>query len=492
MHSAQERRLSASSVLVGLRCPKLLWWNVHEPEAPELMRSAADEESFRRWREIADLARSRAPGALVEGSRDQLGGRLEATRRWILRGKRRLYGASFAMDGLSVTVDLLERRHSGLVLVDIRSPLSVKEEHVAKAAVKLHVLKASGVRVKRVEIMHLRRECEHPDLSNLFVREDVTRRVRAARRSIRKKIHPLLRVLDGPLPATATGAQCMKPEPCPFFARCWPPAREHHVRTLYRVSAKTVRRLLRRGHETISDLPEDFAAKGPARRQIESIRTGKLIVERGLKRELAKIRAPIAFLDFETISPAVPAWPGCRPYENVPAEWSCHVRNKNDLIHHEWLGEGTDDPRPTLARALLSACADAKSVLVYNASFEERCIRGLERSVPSLASDLRDLRRRIRDLLPIIRDHVYHPSFFGSFSLKRVLPALLPELGYGDLEIQHGQGASVALERLLLRGDELGAKARARTRDELLRYCERDTLALVRLYEKLLELARAR
>ena len=161
-------------------------------------------------------------------------------------------------------------------------------------------------------------------------------------------------------------------------------------------------------------------------------------------------KLPIAYLDFETISPAVPVWPGCHPCEQVPVQFSCHLLGPNGLEHHEWLAEGPGDPREEFARKVIAACAGAKTIVAYNAPFEKKCIKSLADVLPDLSSDLMALSKRIKDLLPIVRDHVYHPDFGGSFSIKSVLPALVPGLGYDDLEIQGGSAASTALEVLLL------------------------------------------
>ena len=167
-------------------------------------------------------------------------------------------------------------------------------------------------------------------------------------------------------------------------------------------------------------------------------------------------------------------------------QFSCHVLGPGGLEHHEWLAEGPNDPREEFARKVISACAGARTVLAYNAPFERRCIDALAAFLPHLRADLAALSDRIRDLLPIVRDYVYHPNFGGSFSIKSVLPALVPGLGYDDLEIQDGSSASAALEGLLFDPDALNPEAHQPMRKSLLAYCERDTLAMVRLYERLL------
>jgi hypothetical protein len=243
--------------------------------------------------------------------------------------------------------------------------------------------------------------------------------------------------------------------------------------------------------KTLFDLPDDYAAGGAAMRQIESVRRGEMIVEPGLREALSRLTPPLAFLDFETIMPAVPAWPGCHPCETVPVQLSCHRPGRDGPRHVAWLAEGSGDPREALAKALIDACAGAQSVLVYNAPFESRCIAGLAAALPHLAAELNDLSGRLRDLLKIVRDNVYHPDFGGSFSIKSVLPALVPGAGYDDLEIQEGGTASALLEKLLLDGSAFTDAERLQHRENLLRYCEQDTLGMVRLYEKLNELAGA-
>ncbi|MEK7315263.1 MAG: DUF2779 domain-containing protein, partial [Candidatus Eisenbacteria bacterium] len=173
----------------------------------------------------------------------------------------------------------------------------------------------------------------------------------------------------------------------------------------------------------------------------------------------------------------------------VPVQFSCHVLTSDGLEHHAWLADGAADPREEFARALVSACAKAKTIVAYNAPFERRCIDLLAEAVPALRRDLGTLSGRLRDLLPIVRDHVYHPDFGGSFSIKSVLPALVPGLGYDDLAIQDGGTASSTLEALLLDEGAVSASDREQLRGDLLRYCERDTLAMVRLHERLRDLA---
>ncbi|MGH9364297.1 MAG: DUF2779 domain-containing protein [Thermoanaerobaculia bacterium] len=482
-------RLSKSRYVSGLQCPKMLWWMVHEPDAPELAVSDELQVIFDRGQRVGELARTYVPGGvLIDFPHNEVERRAEATERALADGAQVVYEASFLEDGIFVAVDILERRRNGFALIEVKSTLDVKPEHLPDVAVQVHVARRAGLAVKRAEVMHLNRDCRYPDLSNLFVRERVTSLIRPALRAVPKQAPSLLPALAGPLPVVPTGPHCTTPRDCPFLQRCWPPLSEHHVSTLYGIRATKAAKLVADGHETLLDLPRNFAASGPARRQLRSARSGRVIVGRGLRRALSALKPPIAFLDFETVSPAIPVWNGCRPYQQVPVQFSCHVLKPEGLEHHEWMAEGPGDPREEFARALIDACARARTVLAYNAPFERRCIAGLIDALPHLEAELAPLSRRIRDLLPIVRDHVYHPEFRESFSLKDVLPALAPELVYHDLKIQDGCSASAALEALLLDARTLSIAERQALRGDLLRYCERDTLAMVRLRERLLQL----
>lgn len=484
-------RLSKSRFCQGLQCPKQLWWRVHEPGAPELAADPALQAVFDRGHRVGELARERFPGGvLVEGDHRQVEERIERTRRALAGGAPAVFEASFVADDVFVAVDVLERRGRGWILSEVKSTLDVKEAHLPDVAIQLHVLRAAGLDVPRAEVMHLDRECRFPDLSNLFARDEVTVEAEALLPAIPGQIRELQAALAGPLPRAAIGDRCTDPYECPFLARCWPVLPPHHVSTLYRIGG-LAEALVAAGVETIPDLPDGVALPAIAARQARSVRSGEVVVEPGLARALERLEAPVAFLDFETVMPAVPAWDGCHPYEQVAVQLSCHVAGPGGrLEHHEFLAEGPGDPRAAVAAAVARACAGAATVVAYNAGFEKRCLEHLAAAVPARREALGEVVRRLVDLLPIVRDHVYHPAFGGSFGLKSVAPALCPGLGYGDLAIGEGGTASAVLEGLLLRGDAFPPAERARLRSQLLAYCARDTLAMVRLVERLRALAR--
>ena len=137
----------------------------------------------------------------------------------------------------------------------------------------------------------------------------------------------------------------------------------------------------------------------------------------------------------------------------------------------------------------MDACRGAKTVVAYYMSFERRCLKLLAASVPDLAEELRAIAARLADPLPVVRKHVVHPAFGGSFSLKVVLPVLVPGSGYAGLAITDGATASLELERLMFHGASMPDEERQQLRKNLLRYCAADTSGLMQLLERLRELA---
>ena len=483
--------LSKSAVLTGLRCHKALWWRVHEPDAPELRPSDILLDRFDQGRQVGQLAREHMPGGVMIGTQFiSMADRIALTRQALESGANLLYEAAFTADGVHVLVDILERGPDGFRLIEVKQGTSVKPAHLADAAVQVYVARKAGLDVRTAELMHLNRECRYPDLSNLFVRQDVTADVEALLPQLAAGIPSLVGVVAGPLPDVAIGDHCRKPDPCPFLDRCWPPLPPYHVSTLYSLGKKMRARLEELDCATIDRIPAAFELGDTRARQRQAVVEDRLVVAPTLAAALAGLREPLAFLDFETLSRAVPVWPGCAPWEQVPAQLSCHVRSAGGaMAHYEWLAQGPGDPRRQIAEALIDACRDAAVVLAYNASFERICIEGLARVLPDLAEPLLAISARLVDLLPIVRNNVYHPEFDGSFSLKAVAPALLPGLSYDDLEIASGGDATLGLARLLLTTDVLSGEERARLRSQLLAYCERDTWCLVGLLDWLREVA---
>lgn len=362
--------LSKSRVMAGLQCHKLLWWMVHEPTAPELQPDEMAQATMDRGSRVGELARNYVPGGLViDLPYDAYDERIRLTRQALHDGAPAVYEASFRADGVFVAVDILKREDSGFRLIEVKSTTSVKEHHIPDVAVQAYVLRQNGLDLAGTEVMHLNRECAYPDLSNLFVRSDMTEAAGAIEESVPSWVAQQIAMLQRPVPEVPIGDHCTTPYECPFLSRCWPTLPPHHVSTLYGMKRR-VAEFEEQGYRTIYDLPKDVALSAIANRQRRAVQEGRIIVEPTLSRALDGFVPPIALLDFETVSLAVPVWEGCHPYDTVPVQFSCHVQEKDGRVtRHEWLAEGPDDPRPALAERLVRVCESVRTIVAYNASF---------------------------------------------------------------------------------------------------------------------------
>lgn len=479
-------RLSKTKFSQGRQCHKQLWWRTHEKASPELAVDDATQAIFDQAHEVGRAARKHVPGgALIDFKPWEHAESVAATRAALSAGATVIYEAGFLADGVFVAVDILSKEPDGYTLIEVKMGLSVKPEHYADAAIQAYVARKSGIDVRRVEIMHLSRDCVFPDLSNLFVRQDVTESVEKLLPAIPDEIVAQLAMLDREVPAVDPGDHCRKPRPCCFWDRCWSPVPQHHVSTLYQIGKKA-RSFVEQGYHLISELPESAALSATAQRQRVAVVADRMVVEDGLGAALSVITPPVAFLDFESVMLAIPRWDGCRPFQNVPVQFSCHTLDADGRqAQSGWIATGSGDPRRELATALVTACAGAKTIVAYNTSFEAGCIDTLVSAVPELAEPLLAIKARLCDALPIVRENVYHPDFGGSFDLKTVLPVLVPDLSYDGLPIHDGRTASRELARLIFAGTSMSDGERETLRKDLSDYCGLDTLAMVRLVDRL-------
>ncbi len=504
-------RLSKSRFVTGCQCHKLLWWTVHEPDAVELQPDKVLQDLFDQGRQVGEAARARYPGGVLIDLPHHAGAeRVAATQEALDAGAPAVFEATFIADDTFVAIDVLEKQKDGYRLTEVKSSTSQKDEHISDVAIQARVAAACGVKITAAEVLHLNKEFRNPASGDLFARSDVTGAVAAFLPQVPDEIARQREMLAGPLPDVPVGLHCFEPRECPFMGRCWPDTPDH-IRHLAGVGPKRTAAYLARGITCIGDLPAREKLNFTQKRQLKAMAEKRLIVEPTLAAELAPFGFPLSrrergtlkdsltvaggedsrlgFLDFETIARAIPVWPGMAPWQQAAAQFSYHERQPDGTYTHAaFLAEGPADARPPLARAMVRATATAERVVMYT-PFEKTRIRELQQAVPELAVELAALEAKLIDLHPVVKNCVYHPDFRGSFSLKYILTPLVPELTYDDLVIVDGRVASVEIARLLFVADKIPRQERDRVRQDLLNYCERDTWAMVKLVERLRELA---
>ena len=232
----------------------------------------------------------------------------------------------------------------------------------------------------------------------------------------------------------------------------------------------------------LRDLPDDLLNPMQLRVKHATLSGQAFFDQAGAAQALSGHPLPAYFIDFETIQFAVPIWAGTRPYQQIPFQFSVHhLDAEGHATHTAFLDLSGHNPCRAFAQDLVAACGTQGPVFVYNAAFETTRIRELAERFADLAPHLLALNERVVDLLPIARQHYYHPSQQGSWSIKAVLPALCPDLRYSDLDgVQDGGMAQQAYLEAI--APTTTAQRKAELQDQLLAYCHLDTWAMVRLW----------
>ena len=483
-------RISKSRFLAGCQCPKRLYWQVHEPELAAEPEDAV-HAIIDQGREVGLLARKLFPGG-VEAHGDNLDQAIRTTRELIANPEvSAIFEGTFEHGGVLVRVDILHRRRDRRWrLIEVKSTTDVREHHLDDVAIQQRVVTRSGVDVAASCLAHVSREYVYEggsiDAHRFFKIRNPTRRVKKLQPQLPYELRSQFRVLqmDGS-PRVPAGPQCNYPVTCEFFEHCNPPLPDDHILKLPRIHATEAAKLVALGVRSIHKIPENYPLTARLRRACTSVQTGTPWFDPELKVEFRGLEYPLSFMDFETVSPAIPRFAGMRPYDLIPFQWSVHVlRQPGEAPEHlEFLATDKDDPRPAFISALCDALGDQGSIVVYHQQFESQRLTELASWLPEFSGRIKKIQRRLWDLLPVIRDHVYHPAFGGSFSLKAVLPALIPSMSYDGMAVADGQAAGLVWESLI--SGESGEAERKRKRQALLLYCALDTLGMVRLLQNL-------
>jgi predicted RecB family nuclease len=481
--------ISKSKYMAGVQCLKRLYWQVHEPELGGVPDAAA-VAIMEQGREVGKLARQLFAGGVEVpfGDPEQA---IRITRELIANpGVPAIFEAAFENGGVFVRVDILHRRRDGRWrLIEVKSTADLKEQHLDDVAIQHRVVSRSEVDLASSCLAHVNRnyvfQGDSIDVRRFFKIRNLTRRVERLQPKLTFLLRSELRVLVMPkAPDLPTGPHCTNPVTCEFFDRCNSPLPNDHIGYLPRIHASAAEELEEMGVESIHDIPEDFLLTERQRRACTSVQTGEPWFSAELGKELERLKYPLYFMDFESVNPAIPRFSGMRPFDQLPFQWSVHVQRQPEAEpeHYEFLSTDGSDPRREFITSLCGALGKSGSIVVY-AAFESQRLSELATWLPEFAERIKAIQCRLWDLLPVVRNHVYHPAFAGSYSLKAVLPALVPQLTYEDMAVANGQDAGVAWESLVRGG--LDQSERGRTRMALLEYCRQDTLALVKLVERL-------
>ncbi|WP_107713902.1 DUF2779 domain-containing protein [Campylobacter concisus] len=490
--------LSKSLYIRGLQCEKSLWLKKKKPEVLQAPDDGA-QAVFDTGTSVGELACELfSGGERIEYTGD-FGSQMAKTKELIQHGAKVIYEATFCFDGILVMVDILCIGKDGLIINEVKSSTSVKEVYIDDASIQYYVISSLGYKVSAVNIIHIDNSYvrgEKLELKKFFHTEDVTEQVKQKQADIPKILSKFDEILRKDTePEVDIGLQCSDPYTCDAWEYCWREQRgipEYSIFNISRLRSDKKFELYKSGVVKFEDIKELDKFNASQQIQIRSELSQEEIIDKDAINEfLGTLSYPIYHLDFETFQQAVPEFIGLSPYEQIPFQFSIHKDDgKGNLEHFEFLAEVGADPRYELALNLIKFIPQDACVLAYNMSFEKRVIRRLAEIYPQISNELMAIHDNIKDLMaPFASKNYYHSKMQGSYSIKYVLPALVPEFesAYKNLNlIHHGGEAMQAYEAMAyMPADEREAYKKA-----LLAYCKLDTLAMVKVLEKLREVAK--
>jgi predicted RecB family nuclease len=400
-----------------------------------------------------------------------------------------IYEAAFTYDGIRIRVDILERKDvTAWNLIEVKSSTSVKDVYKPDLGIQYYILKGLGMEISSAGILHINNAYVYDgnqlDLNQLFYFSDLTEETINLQEEIDSQIKKLHNILLWETPPNIRPSKhCMTPYPCEFWEHCTSDMPEYWVMDLIGITQDKFEQLVEFGVEEISEIPDEFPLSVLQERIKNCVADGQAFLAPELEDELMDVQYPVHFLDFETVASAIPRYPNTRPYQPIPFQWSNHILYQDGRVdHREYLCVEDKDPCEEFTETLLETLGTGGTIFVY-ANYEKRILNQLADQFPDIEDQLLDLINRFKDLHTLIRKHYYHPEFYGSFSLKQVLPVLVPSMNYGNLNVQEGSMASMEYLRML--NPATPPNEKAKIKHDLLTYCSYDTLGMVKIREEL-------
>lgn len=481
----------------GYQCLKQIHLTVHHPELEAPI--APDTQSrFDEGHLVGEKAREHfGGGVLVDNKPWDFVGSLKRTRELLKAQTPIIYEAAFEHNGCYARADVIRYLPDlqRWQVYEVKSSTSIKDEHLQDVALQAWIMAKGGLPIAEIHLVHLNSQCKFPDLSNLFVINDVTDECRHIYPGITGRVNDIWQTIRSEhVPSTKVGPHCSQPYSCGFTQHCFSEAGipEFSILNLPELRAKKWE-LLESGVREITDpqLATLTKLSELQQRVIEVERTGNRYFDKvRVQAELEKWQFPLVFLDFETLQSAIPRFGGCWPYAQVPFQFSAHVLRSwsDEPQHFEFLWEEDSDPRPALIPELLKICEGEGHVVAFYQQFESERIKEMAVTFPQYSEALLALLPRFVDPLPILRQFVYDKKFRASFSLKSVAPALLGEASsYEGMTVADGRAAQRAYAQML----KCAGEEKRKLHSALLEYCRKDTQVMLELVLQLRHLAQS-
>ncbi|MEI6296532.1 MAG: DUF2779 domain-containing protein [bacterium] len=488
--------ISKTDFILYRECHKNAWYKIHKPDVycqSEL--SEFEKNIIETGNEVDELVRGLfSGGVVVEGRGEEA---LLLTEKYIKEKKEVIFQPVFKKDNFLAAVDVLEFDNKADVynIYEVKSSSEVDEKvHFFDLAFQVNLLKKVGLKIGKISLIHLNSEYVrfgNIDLSKIFLVDNVTEQINELLPQVEMEMDAALEYLSR---KTEPNGYCCcvykgRSKHCTTFAHANPDMPEYGVHDISRIglSKRKLEDLIDSNIFHFKDIPEGMSFSDIQQNQIDAYINDKILIKKEeIKRELEQLVFPLYFLDYETFPSALPRFNGFSPYNQIPFQYSLHVLHSVDAEpeHYEFLHTGLDDPSPHLFETMKKHIGDKGSVIVWNKKFESDINKKIGIRIPEAEKFMENINSRIYDLMNVFSKQMYvHKDFYGSCSIKYILPVVVPGLSYKDLEIKEGGTASQSWNKITTA--KIDQKEKDTIAKNLLKYCELDTYAMYAIWREL-------
>lgn len=488
--------LSKSTFIRGLQCEKSLYLYKHNYDLKDAV-SPQLQAVFNQGNNVGVLAQELFPKGVDASPSNhfKIQESVLKTKEYLENGASIIYEATFQFDGVLVALDVLVKEDDGWKAYEVKSSTSVSDTYINDAAIQYSTIINSGIDLKDISIVYINNQYVKQgdiDIQELFAIESVYDRVQEVLPKIPNQVERFKQViLKEEVPVVNIGPHCSKPYNCDFKGYCWSHIPAYSIFNIANLRIDKKFKLYEKGVTTFEqiDLQKTSLNTNQLLQVTCELENKSFIDKPKIQGFIEGLKHPLHFLDFETMGTAVPIFENSRPYQQLVFQYSLHVHNSHNVVKHfEYLAEANPniDPREAFIKQLIKDCGDTGDIVVYNIGFERGKLNDLITVYPQYEHEINKIVSRLKDLMiPFQKRWYYTPEMKGSYSIKAVLPALVPELSYQDLEIKEGGAASTIFAQMVngeFKGDY------EKTRHALLEYCKLDTLAMVEIYKILVNI----
>ena len=481
--------LSKSKYCCGVICKKKLWLDTFKSNVKS---GTGIEAVLENGRSIGEVAKDLFGEHDNIEFNENLTKMLNDTKKSLSKENVVITEASFSYNNNFCSIDILKKKNNQYEIYEVKSSTDLIDIYFDDVTYQYYVLTKLGLDVKKCFIVHIDNTYVRKgelELDKLFKKVDITKKVKEKYKEVEKNINDFDKYLSDDEKDEKIELKCFSPYECPFVNYCLKEIPRPNIFNVKRIKMDKKLDYYNRGIISYEELAKsDIDDRSKEQIDFELTNREPKIEKDKIKKFLSELSYPLYFLDFETYQDAIPEYDDMSPYEQIPFQYSLHYTlNKNCKINHrEYLSRDGIDPRRKLAESLIKEIPMNTCVLAYNMAFEKMVIKKLAELYPDLSEHLMSIHDNIKDLMVPFKERWYYcKKMQGSYSIKYVLPALFPNdksLDYKSLNnVHNGTEAMNAFKKL----PKLDSQAKIELRKSLLSYCELDTYAMVKIWEKL-------